>query len=408
MGRADTHILLVTRHYAPEPVGSAPPFQEMSEWLAHSEGAGKVELITVRPSYPGRNVFEGYRHGERDHGLEGGVQVTRLPTLPMPTGGLFARLGPELIFMLRLWIGRLIGRFQPTFRLVSLCPSILTVVGAMPLKKRGGRHVVVVHDIQSGLGSALGGLATRLVMPALRLLEASILNLVDGVIVLSAEMETELRRIGVKTPIVVQPPMVSARSATPFINSEEAGAQVVMYSGNLGRKQGMFQIIDAAEVLAQRGHHTQFLIRGEGALRKELEDSIHQRNIRNITLEPLAPREELWPSLASASIHLVPQVADGSSSAIPSKIFAIMAVGRPFIATASPGSTLAKLADVSGAFICTPPDDPFALADAIEELVADSEKRLALGHAGRAYALKNADTDVVMHQLSNFILDGQC
>ena len=74
-------ILVVTRHYAPEPTGSAPVMQQMAEWLA-AEGE-TVRVITVRPNYPEARIFPGYEQGQHDDALEGGVQVRRWPTTPV-------------------------------------------------------------------------------------------------------------------------------------------------------------------------------------------------------------------------------------------------------------------------------------------------------------------------------------
>ncbi|MBC7166780.1 glycosyltransferase family 4 protein [Phenylobacterium sp.] len=389
-------LLIVTRHYAPQPTGSAPPKQEMAEWFAANGFA--TEVVTVRPNYPGERIFPGYERGQHDQAVEAGVQVRRFPTAPVRGGGLLARMGPELAFMFRLVAARIAGRLSARPALISLSPSIFTVFGALPLKAGGGRHVAVVHDIQSGLGSALGGGLTRALMPILRALERWTLNRPDAIIVLSEEMKRHLRAMGVRRPIEIQPPMVNAQFIRPA--QEPGGVPTLMYSGNLGRKQGLGQVLDLAAELKRRGSPARIIVRGGGAMRDELIAEAAERRLDNLDIQDLVPRDQIGRSLAEAHLHLVPQIASGGDFAVPSKIFSIMAAGRTFVATAQPGSTLAQLAAETGAFVCAPPDDAAAFADAVETLLADPAQRQRAATAGRTYVEAHADTSVVMAKLS--------
>lgn len=389
-------VLILTRHYAPEPTGSAPVMQQIAEWLAGQ--AIRVRIVTVRPNYPGDAVFEGYAQGERDQVVEAGVEVHRLKTRPIGSGGLLARFGPELRFMVDLWAARLTGRTATSHCVVSLCPSILTTLGAAPLVRSGGRHVAIVHDIQSGLGSALGSAMLRAIMPILRTIERFALNRTDQIIVLSEEMRDGLIRIGVRRPIAILPPSVDTRAIVP-IARDAGAAPTLLYSGNLGRKQGLEQILDLAEELLRRGSSARIVIRGDGANRIGLQAEAERRGLGNVTFMSLAPKTDLAQAMSEADIHLVPQIADGGAFAVPSKVFAIMAAGRPFVATADAGSSLGRLAEESGAFLCTPPLSANALADSVEALLGDPERRAELGRRGRDYVVREVDTDVVMRRL---------
>jgi colanic acid biosynthesis glycosyl transferase WcaI len=197
--------------------------------------------------------------------------------------------------------------------------------------------------------------------------------------------------------------MVDAASVEPNEAEEAPDILTLMYSGNLGRKQGLGQIIELAQTLQQRGAPVRIVLRGEGAMRLELAQAIERRKLSNISLEPLAPRSEMWNSLLSADVHLVPQIAAGGDSAVPSKVFSIMAAARPFIATAAGGSSLYRLAAISGAFLCTPPDDANAFADAVGRLQCDCALRRRLAKSGRSYVMTYADTGAVMSRLTDFI-----
>ena len=396
VGTAPSDLLIVTRHYAPELTGSAPVIQEIAEWLAAN--GEMVRVLTVRPNYPGTVVFEGYCKGERDHQVEGGVQVLRLATRPVVGAGLMARLGPESRFFFDLAVGAAFKRFAPANQVISLCPSILTTLGARALVRRGGRHIAIVHDIQSGLGGALGSVGLKAILPILKRLEAFTLNRVDHVVVLSEAMRAELVKLGVRRLISVLPPSIDTTRIIPA--PRPAGAPpTLVYSGNLGRKQGLEQLIDLAEVLARRAPEVRVVIRGEGVMRENLTQNAARRGVPNISFSPLVPKSQLPKALAEGDVHLVPQMASGGDFAVPSKVFAIMAAARPFVATAEPNSPLDLLAKESCAFVCVPPQSPELFADAVLALLADESRCQAMGQRGRAYAEREADTDVVMRGL---------
>jgi len=258
--------------------------------------------------------------------------------------------------------------------------------------------VAVVHDIQSGLGSALGSSTLKIVLPVLRRLELFALNRVDHVVVLSDAMRDVLAGLGVVRPISVLPPSIDTKRIVPADRPVDA-PPTLLYSGNLGRKQGLEQLLGLAEELAARAPEVKILIRGEGAMRDALVHGAQSRKLTNLTLLPLAEKSLLSEALAEGDIHLVPQVALGGDFAVPSKVFAIMSAGRPFVATAQANSSLSQLAELSGAFVCVAPDSPSEFADAILALLADPEQRIEMGRRGRAYVEREVDTDVVMRRL---------
>jgi len=394
---SDQSILIVTRHYAPEPTGSAPVMAEMAEWLARS--GRPVSVLTVRPSYPARSITPGYELGQHDDAVEKGVAVRRLATTPPSSDQLLARTWPELRFLLDLLVGRMSGKIAPRAQVVSLCPSILTVAGALFLVKRGGKHVAVVHDIPSGLGAALGLGETSIATRLIRVVESLVLNRVDHVVTLSESMAAQLRGMGIDKPITVLPPHVDTEHIRPLPRPRGA-PPTVMYSGNLGRKQGLDQLVDLAKVLQTRAPHVRVLIKGDGAGKAPLLARVTEEKLTNVQFEPLAPVAQLAASLAEGDVHVVPQLAAGAEFALPSKIFAIMAAGRPLVATASSGSPLERLASESGAFICAPLDDAEAFATAVLALLDDPAKCKALAKTARAYVEANASTDVCMSRMS--------
>ena len=393
-------IAIVTRHYAPEPTGSAPFIADLAEWLAAN--GNDVTVLTVRPGYPVGMTFPGFAAGERDESVENGVAIRRLPTTVPHRGGLLGRVIPEGAFFVNLVAGRFWGRYSPSLYVASLSPSILAVAGALALKARGGRHVAIVHDIQSGLARALMRGGGMLAFLAERL-EALVLNRVDHVVVLSDRMADHLRDIGVRAPISVLPTPIDTQAILPLTRSDPT-PPTLMYSGNLGRKQGREQALAMASLVQERALDVRILIRGQGSQATALKAEARRLGLDNVRFEDLVPRDKLNQSLSEGDVHLVPQREAGTNFAVPSKIYTIMAAGRPSILTAKPGTVPWQLMEATNACLCVPPDDPEAFANAALALLADPERRRTMGVAGREYVCQNVDRDVVYPAMARILI----
>jgi colanic acid biosynthesis glycosyl transferase WcaI len=156
-----------------------------------------------------------------------------------------------------------------------------------------------------------------------------------------------------------------------------------MYSGNVGLSQP-FELIRAA---ADRWRHRSdvvFVINGEGAARPEVDRWASLRD--NVRVVDFGPRNEVATILGAADVHLVLLRSGLARSSTPSKLFGILAAGRPVVASIDEGSevaTVVKEADIGQA---VPPDDPFAFCRALEEMLARPDLLVAMGKRARAYA----------------------
>jgi colanic acid biosynthesis glycosyl transferase WcaI len=170
----------------------------------------------------------------------------------------------------------------------------------------------------------------------------------------------------------------------------------VLYSGNLGRKQGLGQVVAMAEQLARQRPDIEIILRGNGNQVTALAADIARRRLGNVSLAELQPNEDLAKALSVGDIHLVPQNPQAAAFAVPSKVYNIMAVGRPFVATALPDSTLWHLQRESGAFLCVPPNEPLRFAEAVLRLADDEVLRRDLGQRGRQFVERHYAKPMVL------------
>ena len=386
-------MLFVTQYFAPEQIGSGPFCAELAEWWAHNDGP--VRVLTGRPHYPGFKVFPGYGGRRQRDEVAGGVTVTRVGNWIPGRSSALRRIASELHFLLLGLMALASGRVNRSRLVFSLCPSILSVLLAEMATCRGGKHIAVVHDIQSGLAEGLAMVSSRWLVNVMKWCERTILNRVDLIVAPTDEMAVQLRRIGVTASIEVIPIWVDAERIHPLACVVGASPKI-LYSGNLGRKQGLGQVIELASELQRRRPDIRITLRGNGNEAIALAAEISARNLCNVEVAELVPRDRLNAELASGDIHLVPQDPQAADFAIPSKVFNIMAAGRAFVATARPGSSLWRLKEESRGFICVPPNDKRALAGAVLRLANNQRLRAQLGKSGRQFVERHCSKASVL------------
>jgi colanic acid biosynthesis glycosyl transferase WcaI len=392
-------MLFVTQYFAPEQIGSGPFCAELAEWWAHH--SGPVTVLTSRPHYPASQIFPGYDARRGDETADG-VTITRLANWIPPRPTAACRIVSEFHFLLLGLLALASGRVKRANLVLSLCPSILSVLLGALATRRGGKHVAIVHDIQSGLAEGLAMISSRRLVNAMRWGERSILNRADLIVAPTEEMAAQLRRIGVTVAIEVVPIWVDAERIHPLA-CVAGGSPKILYSGNLGRKQGLGQVIELADELQRTRPDIRIILRGNGNEAVALAAEISARKLCNVEVAALVPREKLNDELATGDIHLVPQDPLAADFAVPSKVFNIMAAGRAFVATARPGSSLWRLKEASRGFICVPPNDKRALAGAVLRLANNHRLRAQLGKSGRQFVEQHCSKSSVLGRFRTIV-----
>jgi colanic acid biosynthesis glycosyl transferase WcaI len=140
--------------------------------------------------------------------------------------------------------------------------------------------------------------------------------------------------------------------------------KIILYSGNIGEKQGLEIAIDVAEKLINFDFI--FVIVGQGAGKQKLENLVKKKKLTNVIFHSLQPYELLPALLKSADCHLVIQRRGAADSVLPSKLTNILAVGGNSVITAEPQTELGQLCNkYPGIAILVEPESIDSLSDGI-------------------------------------------
>jgi colanic acid biosynthesis glycosyl transferase WcaI len=180
---------------------------------------------------------------------------------------------------------------------------------------------------------------------------------------------------------------------------------LVSHSGNMGVKQGLGVILDAA-ALARDDESMMFLIVGDGAVRGKIQQRAREMNLSNVVFLPLLDSSEFRGFLNASDICLVTQQKIVSDMVFPSKTVTYFAAGCPVIASVNRGSEVARTIEDSRAGLVVEPEDPGALLSAIHEL-----RRGDLGRYGanaQEYASKRWSSERVLGFLEAKLKEVSC
>lgn len=363
----DKNVLLVGINYAPEVTGIAPYTTAIAEYLA--ERAASVSVLCGPPSYPAWRIEPADR-GWRRESFSNGVRVIRLRHyVPNRQTGL-RRAAYELSFGSHVALARLPRRPNLVYAVV---PSLAGSLAALAIARRF-RCPLIVH-VQDLIGKAAeqsgmqGGVRLASVASTL---ESFLLRHATSVVIISDTYRPVVTALGADPEHVrmmrnwthISRPRRDRRLVRRELGWDE-GVTVALHTGNMGWKQDLGNVVDAARLTASNSRLI-WILMGDGSQRASLEaQAVALTNLRF-----LAPCEvEAYPDiLAAADVLILNERPSLKEMSLPGKLTSYFSTGLPIVAAVAAGS--ASAVEVQGVPTVTviPPGDPSALAAACSDL----------------------------------------
>jgi colanic acid biosynthesis glycosyl transferase WcaI len=400
-------ILIYGLNYAPELTGTGKYTAEMAEALA---GRGhEVRVVCAPPYYPEWKVAEGFSSWSSSRETLRGVRLWRAPLwVPERPSGMkrlvhlasFAAASLPWLIAHALW--------RPDV-VMTIAPSLLNAPAALALScLTRARSWLHIQDFEVDAAFDLGLLRSERAGRMALAVERWLMQHFDIVSTISEKMMDRALKKGVAaTNVFHLPNWVDIQSIFPLdrpsaFRSElgiAGDAKVVLYSGNMGAKQGLDVLADAAASMAAR-EDIVFVFCGNGATKAELQQRCAALpNCRFMCLQPVERLNEL---LNLADIHVLPQRGDVADLVMPSKLTGMFASGRAVVAMAQPGTELFDAVSTRG--VSVPPENAEALASAIAMLADDPGMRARFGAEGRFFAEERLSPVAVFSRLEDKLM----
>ena len=263
--------------------------------------------------------------------------------------------------------------------------------------------VVISQDVFPEIAVALGRLTNPILVKLLAILTRSYLARADRVVAIGTTMAARLAEKGAApTRLQVIPNWTDPDVITPterpntwMTENSLAGRFVVMHSGNIGHAQDLGTLIRATTLLRDLELLSVVLV-GFGARHAEYELLKERLGADAVAFLPYQPREILSQSLSSADVHFVGLGGGLAGYVVPSRLYGIMAAGRPVLVSAEDESETAQLVRDIGCGIVVPPGEPVHVADAIRAFAAGEHDLEAMGRRGREYVEAEAGRETAV------------
>jgi glycosyltransferase involved in cell wall biosynthesis len=286
----------------------------------------------------------------------------------------------------------------------------LAVLRARLLRWLGGRPLPVVYHIMDLYPDAAtaSGVLRENALPdrALRCLTRWTAGHADAVIALGQDMKQRL----------IERPWADSAELHPICRTGNALASSlslhdtfnVVYSGNLGVAHDVDTMVEAI----RRTHpptrppargDLRWIFIGGGARFDRLQATANAQRWTHVRFLPFQDRANLNQSLNLADVHLVSQLPEFTGVVVPSKLFGILAVGKPAIVIAPPQAECARIVHENHCGIVVPNGDADQLVHAVQRLCADPDLRKAMGQRARSAFEKDHHRDIACGQIERLL-----
>ena len=379
------HILLLNQYYPPDTSATAKMAVQVAEKLAERH---RVTVVAGRPSY---DPDQTYPFAFLRSDIRNKVTVERVASTAYPRHQMRRRVSNYLSY-LALAVPRALA-INPDIVLAMTDPPVAGIAGAFIARMAGRPFIYNIRDLYPDM--ALGG---DIVRPGPWIdrwekMHHRALQQASRIIVLGDDMRDRIVAKGISPERVVVvrdgasfPSSLPERS-DPVVQQIRCGFSfVALHAGNLGFYGAWDSLLKAADAL--RNENTGLVFVGDGANRAVLETAA--KSSPNVRFLPFFPFEQVPHVMMAGDVHIVTVRRGLEGVVVPSKLYSILAAGRPVLAIAAAESDAARIVSESGCGLSADPDDPVAIAAAIRQLSADKGRLAQMGLRARETAVKYA------------------
>lgn len=393
-------IQLLGINYAPERTGVAPYTTGLARHLSREH---QVTVLTGLPHYPDWHVEPEHRHWraeERDHDL----RVVRLSHFVPRTPNVASRALYELTWAARAAAA---GRAVPTDLVIAVVPALL---GAQAARSIAAHHKtpfgIFVQDIMGTAAQQSGAKGGRAVSRFTAPIERSALHRADGVATIHQKMAAHLAALGAASPDVIYNwTHVTTRPRPGSMMRDKLGWKpdeiIALHSGNMGAKQNLEVIVDAARLAESDGRPVRFVLAGGGSQRAALER--YATGCTRVTFLPSVDDDDYMDLLASADVLLVNERPGMAEMSMPSKLTSYLVAGRPIVAATDAHSATAEFVNTCGGGVVTTAGDHGLLLDTVVKVAGDSGWSAQLVNDGQAFAHEHLTEAAAMSAYDEWI-----
>lgn len=401
-------ILLLIVQFPPDTNSTGELMSQLCDGLVTY--GHEVTVVTTFPHYENFRIWEEYKGKLVKRDRERGMEIVRLFTYAPGNKSMLNRLISYVTFN---GLAALTAGFSRARWDIILCTngSFFTgLTGWLLGKAKDVPFIYNVQDLYPDVPIRAGQLRNPIAIATLRGIERFMYRKADHITVIAPSFRDNLVSKGVPMEkISLIPNFVDTEFIRPLPRANSFAQQhalsdkfVITHAGNLGYVYDLDTMLDAASLLSSQ-KDILFLIVGNGVAKPALEKKAHELKLDNVHFIPFQPRESLPWLRASSDVQVSLYKNGAAHDSFPSKIYEIMASGRPLLASSDGDNEIEALVRTTESGLCVRPGNAEHLADAILKLYHDPSLREAMGERGRRYAQENHSKQVAVARYNELL-----
>jgi glycosyltransferase involved in cell wall biosynthesis len=373
------HLLLLNLYFPPDTSATAIMARTVADALAAKH---EVTVVCGRPSYdPDERrtwkLWQTERHGS--------LRIIRVGSTDYPRTQMQKRIFNYLSYVLLAVPRSLFLSCDVVLAMTD--PPFEGIVGALVSLLKRKPYVYNIRDLYPDMAVAGAIVEPGLLARVWEMMHRWALRRATCVVVLGEDMRNRILKKSVdpaRVVVIRDGAEIISSVATPRLDAEVIRAIrgkfrfVLLHAGNLGFYGAWNTLLEGARQLQADGVSLVFV--GDGAQRQALETAA--KTIPNVRFLPFFPGSKIPSVLAAADAHLITIKRGLEGVVVPSKMYGILAAGKPIVAVAPNECDVVSLGKQMGFSVAADPDAPEQFVQTIREILHDSHRLSAMGEAG--------------------------
>lgn len=406
-------LLIYAHYFYPDVASTGQILAELAEGMTDTFD---ITVICVVPSYSGvieekyktkRIYIEDYK----------GIKLVRVRVPEFTKSNKVSRIKNLVAYFFNSLIATLKIEKQDYIYTISQPPILGGVLGVLGKWIKGGKLIYNIQDFNPEQTIAVGYAKNKLLLNTVMAVDKFSCKNSDKVIVVGRDMQETLKNrfnnkkvpsnvfinnwINEKEiyPLDQNHPKIVAFKEKYNLKDKF----IIMYSGNIGLYYDLENII---KVIGEFKHREDvvFAFIGDGTVKSKIEEYVTDNKLNNVTFIPYQDKADLIYSLNAADIHWVVNAKGIKGVSVPSKLYGVMAAGKPVLGVLDEGSEARLIVEECNCGVCIEPGNYKEISRNIEYILNNKELIKSLGQNGRKYLEVNLTKDVSINKYKETIL----
>ena len=406
-------LLIYAHYFYPDVASTGQILTELCEGMIDTFD---ITVICVVPSYSG-TIDEKYKTKRIYKEEHNGIKIIRVRVPEFQKSNKVSRIKNLLAYFFNSLLATLKIEKQDYIYTISQPPILGGVLGVLGKWLKGGKLIYNIQDFNPEQTMAVGYSKNKLLLNTVMSVDKFSCKKSDKVIVVGRDMQETLRNRfnNKKVPKnVFINNWINEKEIYPLEQNHPRVMEfkekynlkdkfIIMYSGNIGLYYDLENIIKVIGEFKDR-EDVVFAFVGDGTVKDKVEAYVKENNLSNVTFIPYQDKADLIYSLNAADIHWVVNAKGIKGVSVPSKLYGVMAAGKPVLGVLDEGSEARLIVEDCNCGVCIEPGNYKEISNNIEYILNNKEEIRALGLNGRQYLETNLTKEVSINKYKENIL----